>query len=194
MPHPRALPIDVTARERRSLEHIVRQQNNPQWLVTRAKIILRAAADQTNGQIASELEITRNTVSSWRERWQASEEQRDAVANERDDDKSLRELLEAIFRDKLRSGAPGKFSAEQLAQIIAIACEDPEANGYPVSHWTPKEIAMEAVKRGVVASISERQVGRFLKRGGVETTPDPLLAQYDRKRPGGVQRTGSCGL
>ena len=191
MPHPRALPIDVTSRERRTLEHIVRQQNNPQWLVTRAKMILRAATGQTNGQIANELEITRNTVSSWRERWQASEEQRDAVTNEMDDAKSLRKLLEALFRDNPRSGAPGKFSAEQMAQIIAIACEDPEANGYPVSHWTPKEIVMEAVKRGVVESISERQVGRFLKRGGLETAPDPLLAQHERKRPGGVQRTGS---
>ena len=191
MPHPCALPIDVTARERRTLEHIVRQQNNPQWLVTRAKMILRAATGQTNGQIANELEITRNTVSSWRERWQASEEQRDAVTNEMDDAKSLRKLLEALFRDNPRSGAPGKFSAEQMAQIIAIACEDPEANGYPVSHWTPKEIVMEAVKRGVVESISERQVGRFLKRGGLETAPDPLLAQHERKRPGGVQRTGS---
>jgi len=102
---PRALPIDVTPGEQRILEHIVRQQNNPQWLVTRAKIILRAAADQTNSQIASELEITRNTVSSWRERWQASAEQRDPVANETDDDKSLRELLEDVFRDNPRSGA-----------------------------------------------------------------------------------------
>ena len=191
MPYPRALPIDVTRREQRILEHIVRQPNNPQWLVTRAKIILRAADDQTNSQIASELAITRNTACSWRERWQTSEEQREAVANEMDDDQSLRELLEAIFRDNLRSGAPGKFSAEQVAQIIAIACEAPEANGYPVSHWTPKEMVMEAIKRGVVVSISERQVGRFLKRGGLKTTPDPLLAQHDRKRPGGVQRTGS---
>lgn len=191
MPHPRALRIDVTPRERRILEHIVRQQNNPQWLVRRAKIILRAAADQTNGQIAGELEITRNTVSSWRERWQASEVQREAVANEMDDDKSLRALLEDIFRDNPRSGSPGKFSAEQMAQIMAIACEDPEANGYPVSHWTPKEIVMEAVKRGVVEGISERQVGRFLKRGRLETTSDPLLAQHDGKRPGGVQSTGS---
>jgi putative transposase len=191
MPHPRALPIDVTPREQRILEHIVRQQNNPQWLVRRAKIILRAAADQTNGQIARELGITRNTVSSWRERWQASEAQREAVAHEMDDDKSLRALLEDIFRDNPRSGSPGKFSAEQMAQIMAIACEDPEANGYPVSHWTPKEIVMEAVKRGVVARISERQVGRFLKRGRLEAPSDPLLAQHDRKRPGGVQSTGS---
>jgi putative transposase len=191
MPDPRALRIAVTPREQRILEHIVRQQNNPQWLVTRAKIILRAAANQTNGHIASELAITRNTVSSWRERWQASEEQRAAAANEMEDDKALREVLEATLRDHPRSGAPGKFSAEQMAQIIAIACEAPEANGYPVSHWTPKEIVMEAVKRGVVAGISERQVGRFLKRGGLETPPDPLLAQHNRKRPGGVQRTGS---
>jgi putative transposase len=191
MPDPRALRIAVTPREQRILEHIVRQQNNPQWLVTRAKIILRAAANQTNGHIASELAITRNTVSSWRERWHVSEEQREAAAHEMEDDKALREVLEAIFRDHPRSGAPGKFSAEQMAQIIAIACEDPEANGYPVSHWTPKEIVMEAVKRGVVVRISERQVGRFLKRGGLETPPDPLLAQHDRKRPGGVQRTGS---
>jgi putative transposase len=191
MPDPRALRIAVTPREQRILEHIVRQQNTPQWLVTRAKIILRAAANQTNGHIASELAITRNTVSSWRERWHVSEEQREAAAHEMEDDKALREVLEATLRDHPRSGAPGKFSAEQMAQIIAIACEDPEANGYPVSHWTPKEIVMEAVKRGVVVRISERQVGRFLKRGGLETPPDPLLAQHDRKRPGGVQRTGS---
>jgi putative transposase len=191
MPDPRALRIAVTPREQRILEHIVRQQNNPQWLVTRAKIILRAAANQTNGHIASELAITRNTVSSWRERWHVSEEQREAAAHEMEDDKALREVLEATLQDHPRSGAPGKFSAEQMAQIIAIACEDPEANGYPVSHWTPKEIVMEAVKRGVVVRISERQVGRFLKRGGLETAPDPLLAQHDRKRPGSVQRTGS---
>jgi len=179
MPRPRAIAVDVTSREQGILEHIIRQQNNPQWLVTRAKIILRAGADQPNGKIASELEISRNTVSSWRKRWQASVAEREAVAHEADDDKALRALLETIFRDNPRSGTPGKFSAEQLAQIIAIACEAPETNGYPVSHWTPKEIVMEAVKRGVVERISERQVGRFLKRGGLETAPNTLLAQHD---------------
>ena len=183
MPDPHAIAVDVTSREQGILEHLIRQQNNPQWLVTRAKIILRASLNQTNSKIATELGNTRQTVSSWRKRWQASEEQREAVADETDDDKSLRELLESVFRDNFRSGVPVKFSAEQMAQIIAIACEEPEANGYPVSHWTPKEIVMEAVKRGVVESISKRQVGRFLKRGGLETPPNPLLAQHDRKRP-----------
>ena len=191
MPDPRAVPVDVTCREQGILEHIIRQQNNPQWLVTRAKIILRAATGQSNSKIARELGNTRQTVGTWRKRWQASEEQREAVADETDDAKSLREFLEAIFRDNIHSGSPVKFTAEQMAQIIAIACEVPETSGYPVSHWTPKEIVREAVKRGVVESISERQVGRFLKRGGLETSPNSLLAQHNRKRPGGVQTTGS---
>jgi putative transposase len=84
--------------------------------------------------------------------------------------------VEDRLSDAPRSGSPMKFSAEQVAQIIAIACEEPEANGYPVSHWTAKEIVMEAIKRNVVGSISERQVGRFLKRGGLETASDSLLA------------------
>ena len=87
--------------------------------------------------------------------------------------------VETRLSDAARSGSPGKFSAEQVAQIIAIACEVPQDSGYPVSHWTAKELAMEAVKRGVVESISERQVGRFLKRGSVTTASKPLLAQYD---------------
>ena len=179
MPNPRALPIDVTTREQAILEQLIRQQNNPQWLVTRAKIIVRAGRGEPNSQIANALAITRQTAKSWRKRWQASVEAREAVAHEADADKSLRAFLETLFRDHPRSRSPGKFSAEQMAQIIAIACEAPENSGYPVSHWTPKQIALEAVKRGVVKRISERQVGRFLKRGGLETAPNPLLAQHD---------------
>ena len=186
MPRPQARPVEVTDREQRILEQIVRQQSNPQWMVTRAKIILRAASEQSNSQIASELDLSRNTVCSWRERWQSWQEQRAVVAEEVDDDKGLRELLEKVLQDKPRSGSPGKFSAEQIVQIIAIACEVPDESAYPVSHWTAKEIAMEAVKRGIVESISERQVGRFLKRGGLETPSESLLVEHERKRPGGL--------
>lgn len=179
MPDPRAMPIEVTEQEKRILEQIIRQQKTPQWLLTRAKIVLRGASDQSNSQIANELGISRNTVCSWRDRWQKTKEERDRVAEESEGDKELRELLEHSLRDKSRSGSPGKFSAEQITQIIGIACELPQDSGYPVSHWTPKEIVLEAVKRGIVASISERQVGRFLKRGGLETAPDPILVEYD---------------
>jgi transposase len=162
------------------LAHLVGRHNAPQQMVLRARMIQRAETGMNNAQIGRELGLCVDTVRSWRNRWLALQHV------------PLEEVsVEARLSDAPRSGTPGTFSAAQMAQIIAIACEDPEANGYPVSHWTPKEIVMEAVKRGVVERISERQVGRFLKRGRLETAPDALLAQPNRKRPSRVPRTSS---
>lgn len=55
-------------------------------------------------------------------------------------------------------------------QIMASACEDPQASGRPVSHWTPRELADEAVKRRIVERISPRSVGRFLKERELSLT------------------------
>jgi hypothetical protein len=60
---------------------------------------------------------------------------------------------------------------------MAIACEPPESSGRPISHWTPGEIAAEAIKRGIVETISERHVGRFLKSGRPQAPSKSLLAQ-----------------
>lgn len=159
---------------------VVKRHTTPQQIAMRGRIIQAAASGMNNHQISRELGLCVNTVRLWRTRWI---EWQNIPLEEGD--------IEERLSDAARSGSPGLFSAEQITQIIAIACEDPEANGYPVSHWTPKEIVMEAVKRGVVESISERQVGRFLKRGGVETAPLSLLAQHNRKRPHRVRETGS---
>lgn len=186
MPLPAAKTIEVSPQEQTILAHIVRQANNPQWLVTRAKIVLRAASGQSNRGIAAEMKSTRNTVRLWRARWQATAEQRAAAAAETETAPALREVIEATLHDADRSGAPATFTAEQIVQIVAISCEAPQVSGVPVSHWTPKDVATEAVRRGIVTTISERQVGRFLKRGGPEAALEPVLAEYDRARPGGV--------
>ncbi len=165
MPLPEAKTIEVNPQERAILEHIVRQANNPPWLVTRAKIILGAAEGQSNRRMAAEMHLTRHTVRLWRERWQGTVEQR-AAAEEEEPTPTLREVIEATLHDAYRSGTPVTFSAEQVAQIVAISGEAPQASGVPVSHWTPKAVAAEAIQRGIVDQISERQVGRFLKRGG----------------------------
>jgi len=164
MPLPEAKTIEVSLQEQVILEQMVRQTTNPQWLVTRTKIILGAAEGQSNRRMAAEMHLTRNTVRLWRERWATTREQRAAVASEEEPERGLREVIENTLRDAYRSGTPVKFSAEQVVQIVAISCEVPQASGYPVSHWTPKEVATEAIRRGIVEQISERQVGRFLKR------------------------------
>jgi putative transposase len=55
------------------------------------------------------------------------------------------------------------FDAEQYCKIVAIALEDPAESQRPISEWTPREIADEAVRRGIVNSISKSQVRLFLK-------------------------------
>jgi putative transposase len=151
-PNPRE--VILSEAEATALDNLVKRHNTPQQIALRARIIQAADTGMNNQQISRELGLCVNTVRLWRDRWLEWE----SVPLE---EVGVAERL----KDAPRSGSPGKFSAEQMAQIIAIACEYPETNGYPVSHWTPKEIALEAVKRGVVESISERQIGRFLKRG-----------------------------
>ena len=72
---------------------------------------------------------------------------------------------------------PTEVPAEQLAALVALACQDPKELGLPVTHWTPRELAAEAIKRGIVEAISERHVGRFLKSGRSQTASESLLAQ-----------------
>ena len=87
-----------------------------------------------------------------------------AAEEEGADDKDFEALIIEVLSDEHRSGGPPKFSPEQVAGILSLACEPPADSGLPVSHWTPTELAREAVKRGLVESISPRQVDRFLAR------------------------------
>jgi putative transposase len=77
--------------------------------------------------------------------------------------KLLKQAIEVLLADEQRPGAPATFTLEHFMQIMALACEKPAAADRPVSSWTPRELADEAVKRGIVAQISPRTVERFLK-------------------------------
>jgi putative transposase len=115
-------------------------------------------------------------VRTWRHRWLDAWEsllEVEAVANEAD----LEAAMIGALSDQPRPGTPAKFTAEEVCQIINVACEEPSLSGRPITEWTPRELADEVVKREIVKSISPTQVGRFLKRGGVETASKPLLAE-----------------
>ena len=66
--------------------------------------------------------------------------------------------------DAPRSGAPATYTPEQICAVIAMTCEKPSESERPISHWSQREIADEAMRRGLVPSISQRSVGRFLKK------------------------------
>jgi len=118
-------------------------------VVRRAKIILMADQGVKRMAIAWELGIAQeNVVTTWIKRWLALSDQ------------SVAERLQ----DLPRSGAPDTFTPEQLCQIVAMACEKPEQYGRPITHWTNRELADEAIKQGIVESISASYVGELLKK------------------------------
>jgi putative transposase len=143
----------------------------------RAKIVLAGTEfGRRNQQIARELAISHQTVSTWRGRWLEASGVLAEIEAE-GDGRELEQHIIEVLSDQHRSGAPPTFTAEQVCQIIAIACESPALSNRPITEWTPREIADEVIKRGIVETISATQVGRFLKRGGVETTSQPILAE-----------------
>lgn len=123
-----------------------------------------SADGMNNSEQARRLGVDRQRVRRWRQRWWENEPRLAAAEEESLVDKDLIRLMREVLDDADRPGAPPTFSAEQVAQIIKIACEPPRDHGVPVTHWTPRELAAVVIARGIVESISERQVGRFLAR------------------------------
>jgi len=136
-----------------------------------------------NEDIAQRLQCERHGIGTWRRRWQNAF-QRLTVLECLEKPPVLRDAIAEILGDLPRAGCGGKFTAEQIAQIIAVACEPPDKSERPVSHWTPRELADEVIKRGIVTSISVRHVGRFLKDGGASAPQKSLLAQRQSQRRG----------
>ena len=146
--------ISVTPRQRAVLEPLARARLTPQRLVERCRIVLLSAEGRDNEDQARELRVDRQRVRRWRHRWAKASAALAAAEAEGASDKDLERLILGILADDERSGAPSTFTPEQLAAIIALACEPPADSGLPVSHWTPPELAREAIKRGIVQTIS----------------------------------------
>jgi hypothetical protein len=55
-----------------------------------------------------------------------------------------------------------RFPPLQRAQIVALACLEPIAEGLHITHWTPQDLARQAIADGFVDRISSRTVQRIL--------------------------------
>ena len=174
MAGPQPLSITVTPPQQTVLDGLLRQHSCPQALALRARIVLGAATGLRNEPLARHLGCTAKTVRKWRGRWAAAEAQLAVVET---DPAALKTAIATVLADAPRPGAPDTFTAEQIIQIINLACTPPADSGRPVDAWTPRELAEEAVKRDLVVSISPRSVGRFLKSGRSPAASQPLLAQ-----------------
>ena len=166
----RLVVVEVTPKQRAVLEPLTRAKLAPQRLVERCRIVLMSAAGRNNEDQGDELGVDRQRVRRWRHRWAGASAALVAAEEEGATDQDLEKLILRVLGDDDRSGTPPKFTPEQMAAIIALACEPPAESGLPVSHWTPAELAREAIKRGIVESISPRHVDRFLARRACDRT------------------------
>jgi putative transposase len=171
-----ARKVIITERQLALLLTLERSSSCPQGVARHAAMIRLAFEGLRNEQIADHLGCERHQPGLWRRRWTQAFE-RLVVIECVEPESVFRQAVIAILSDAPRPGAVPKFSAEQVTQILALACEPPEDSGRPVTHWTPTELAAEAKQRGIVSSISPRQVGRFLKYRRPAAAPQPLLAE-----------------
>ena len=175
MPLPTASQIELSARQEEILKELAKGTHTPMHLRIRAQIILNAAAGWGNNTIESRMQISPQKVKRWRDRYSAMHEELHHI--EEETPHKLRKTIKKVLSDDQRSGSPPTFNDEQVAAIIAIACEDPAKFGLPFSHWTPSLLQAEIIRIGIVGHISVRQVGRFLKRAGLATAPESMLAK-----------------
>jgi transposase len=177
----KAAKVVVTERQQAVLLELSRSRTEPPMWIQRAKIVLRAFAGRKNQEIAAEVGLNRVQVGTWRRRWQRA--WKALTELECSEPKRLREAVREVLRDAPRAGAPGKFTAEQVAQILAVACEPPEQSGRPITHWTRDELRDEVVQRGLVPSISESQVGRFLRQAALQPQRRKMWINTTEKDP-----------
>ena len=141
--------LKLTDDEQAELEQLIKRHNTPQQIALRGKIILYANMGKNNREIAIILDISRNMVILWRNRWLANSDSKLSVSQR--------------LEDLERVGTPPKFKMEQIIELFALACSPPEDYGRQISHWTARELADEIMKRGIIESISVRHVGRLLE-------------------------------
>ena len=163
----KAAKITITERQQEILRSFSRSVTAPSRLRQRASIIILAFDGLLNQEIAHRVGLTHRQVGRWRRRWANAWNQLiDIECCESRAD--LRRAIEAILSDEPRPGAPAKFTAEQVTQILAVACEPPEKSGRPITHWTAHELTDEVIQRGIVASISPSQVSRYLREAALQ--------------------------
>ena len=163
-----AAKVVITERQQEVLRKLSTATTVAKRLVQRATIILLAFAGMDNQNIAQQVSLERHQIGVWRRRWQQAFNNLVRIECTEDAPAKLRHAIEALLADEPRPGSPGKFTAEQITLLFALACEPPEKSGLPITHWTGAELAAEACKRGIFESISVSQVNRLLREADLQ--------------------------
>jgi len=120
MPSPTAVEIILTDDERSALEAWTARRKTSQALALRARIVLAAAGQLTNREIAALEGVSPPTVTKWRNRF--------AVRR-----------LEGLL-DEPRPGRPRTITDEQVEAVVIATLESKPKSG---THWSTRSMAQE---------------------------------------------------
>ncbi len=137
-----AVPVTLTAAERKTLKKRARGAKTAHRDRQRALIVLLAARSWPTAAIARRVHISEDTARKWRGRFAA------------------RRL--GGLGDLPRSGRPRRISELERAAVCALACQLPAATGVPLSRWTGPELAAELASRGLTGPVSASSILRIL--------------------------------
>ena len=161
---PKPPVVELSPEVRHELEALLRRRSLPQQLALRARIVLAAADDQNNSQIARPLGLEVDTVRLWRNRWLS-------FAFIPLSDLSLDERLS----DVPRSGRPIQITAENAAKSLPSPVKLPKTLAAPF----PNGLAVKSpTKSSSVAFCPRfhRAMPRACSKRGSQTASEPLLA------------------
>jgi putative transposase len=94
-------------------------------------------------------------------------------------------LLLDRLSNRERPDAPMKFSLFQQVDVLAMAYRRPEDYGIESSQWAARMLGDQAVKEGIIESISVRHVRRWLNEPDLKThqirywLPPPLDPEFE---------------
>ena len=150
---PHKYHIHLDGQEKQALRQLKRNGKTERRLADRARIILWTADWVAVDEISTRLGLHRSTVIFWRQRFVEDQQQG-------------RPVVERL-RDRPRSGRPAQFTPAQVAQIKAVACEQPAKLELPLSRFSLGEIALWIKQADIVAAISVSTIWRLLHQDAI---------------------------
>jgi transposase len=150
--------LQLTEEEQTTLERWARRATTAQALAQRARIVLGAAADKTNTQLARELRVTKQTVGKWRCRF-------------------IGTRLDGLL-DEPRPGAPRTVNDAAVEEVVRLTLETKPRDA---THWSTRGMAARC-------GLSQSTVTRIWRAFGLQPhrtetfklSPDPLFVEKVR--------------
>src|SRR5258708_39672558 len=134
----RAPKGSLTQEQQDDLERFARSRTLAARLVERARIVVRAAAGLENQEIAAEMDVCRQTVGRWRERFTTRG-------------------MDGL-EDRPRSGRPARIQLPAIDEIVRLTTQ---STPVAATHWSTRTLAP-------VVEVSPSTVARIWRAHGLK--------------------------